>query len=464
MSDAQMDDTCQNIEAAIIASETQSQNVQEGLAERMDKLRSTLNDISDFLSEQRRAQAGQYDALRHETASLATALEEHQTHAGKEQDEIAQLQALVRQHEEDAQTAKERLAQMEKTRAEQTDADQAARRRIADLETQLKEQETDQHAVGKRVEELENAERDLRARLDDAAAKEQALTAEHATAQARMAVVLGELDTLKPLASQSEALQSELDTERARLAELESKYEREIAKGTKAVIAQQLAEALQDLENANAELASLRTGNADSATEAPESAESPSGDETVIMSTLNLDADDETEAPDVELPELQPDETGEEAPPKPKREPHGPSLGDILLERGAISADQLDLASQQQREARNISLGEILVEQGLVEPEVVAQALAAQQGVEFVRLDPQAIDREAAFLVSGRIAQNHSCIPIAASDDSVTLAMVDPLNLIAIEDVERATGRTIEPVVATLKDVASAIKVVYEEP
>ena len=138
-------------------------------------------------------------------------------------------------------------------------------------------------------------------------------------------------------------------------------------------------------------------------------------------------------------------------------------VGSILIDAGLVTREQLDeaLAIRQEPANSNKRLGAILVEQGYATSDEVAQALASQLQLEFVRTDSATPEYEAVKLVSARLARHHLCFPMACTDDTLTLAMANPLDLIAIEDVELATNRHVEPVVAGEQDILSAVERFY---
>lgn len=140
---------------------------------------------------------------------------------------------------------------------------------------------------------------------------------------------------------------------------------------------------------------------------------------------------------------------------------HKKSMGEILVEAGIITDKQLDSALDEQRSAKKRRLGSILVEKGLIREEIVAQVVASQLQLPFVRLSETKIQRGAMALLDGRLATHHMCFPISATTEEVVVAMANPLDLIAIEDLEFATHLKIRPVVATLSDITSAIVEYY---
>lgn len=136
-------------------------------------------------------------------------------------------------------------------------------------------------------------------------------------------------------------------------------------------------------------------------------------------------------------------------------------MGLILLKAGLISTEQLEMALSHQRSAWNRHLGSILVELGFVEEEAVARAIAAQTRVEFVQLreTPPLVD--AVRLVARKLAEHHTVIPLRTHLNELQVAMANPLDLVALEDLKLATGRPIQPLVATAHDIELAIKRYY---
>ena len=137
-------------------------------------------------------------------------------------------------------------------------------------------------------------------------------------------------------------------------------------------------------------------------------------------------------------------------------------LGEILWEMGVITLEQLEDALEEQRLNPQAKLGAILQERGYASPEAVAQAVALRAQTEYVEVDPQAIAPDVAGLIPARLASLHKCVPIRADEDTVTLAMANALDIVAIEDVERVSQRRVQPVVATEPRILEVIDQVYE--
>ncbi|MCL4690979.1 MAG: hypothetical protein KJ060_00485 [Candidatus Hydrogenedentes bacterium] len=136
-------------------------------------------------------------------------------------------------------------------------------------------------------------------------------------------------------------------------------------------------------------------------------------------------------------------------------------MGDILVDAGVLTQEQLEHALQEQQEHPQRRLGAILVDLGHTESEVVAQVLACQLKLPFIHLESDVPEESAVRLVNGRLCRHHHCIPVRIEDETVILAMSNPLDLIAIEDIELATSRRVDPVVAAEPDIAKAIDWFY---
>ncbi|MGH2661707.1 MAG: GspE/PulE family protein [Actinomycetota bacterium] len=137
--------------------------------------------------------------------------------------------------------------------------------------------------------------------------------------------------------------------------------------------------------------------------------------------------------------------------------PDTKDLGEVLLDEGLITSDQLATASAEQERVGR-SLGRVLIDLGLIkEPELVA-ALASQIGLEFVDLSDRQIDPQAASLISDQVARRYRALPIGFENDRLIVAMSDPANVFALDDIRTITGMEVKPVVATAADVETAIR------
>ena len=128
----------------------------------------------------------------------------------------------------------------------------------------------------------------------------------------------------------------------------------------------------------------------------------------------------------------------------------------MLLSEGLITQAQLDAALKAQAE-RGLPIGQLLVELGAVTDAVLSGALARQLGLEFVDLAEYPIDRGAVALLPEAMARRLLALPITWADDRLQVAMADPGNVLAIDDLRAVTGAEIQVVVATRTQLAEAI-------
>lgn len=135
-------------------------------------------------------------------------------------------------------------------------------------------------------------------------------------------------------------------------------------------------------------------------------------------------------------------------------------LGDVLLERGLVAdADVADAAAEQRRTGR--SLGRILVDRGLLSESQVVAAIAAQIGMEFVDLGDFTFDGSITSLITPAIARRHLVVPLSLRHGHLVVAMADPANVVALDDLRTLTHLDVRPVVSTRADVLAAIDRVY---
>jgi type IV pilus assembly protein PilB len=131
-------------------------------------------------------------------------------------------------------------------------------------------------------------------------------------------------------------------------------------------------------------------------------------------------------------------------------------LGDILLESGLVNTIQLQEAvTEQQRVGR--SLGRVLVDQGVLTESQLVAALATQIGMRFVDLTEYPVDGSAVAKITDAVARRHTALPIGYDEGKLLVAMADPANVFALDDMRSLTKMEIKPVVATRSDVLAAI-------
>jgi len=131
-------------------------------------------------------------------------------------------------------------------------------------------------------------------------------------------------------------------------------------------------------------------------------------------------------------------------------------LAEILLESGFVDEAQLAAAyDEHQREGR--SLGRVLVEHGVLTEAQLVAALAHQIGLPFVDLTDHNVDGSAVALVPAAVCRRHAVLPIGYDEGRLVLAMADPGNVFALDDVRSMTGLELRPVVATRDDLLNAV-------
>lgn len=135
-------------------------------------------------------------------------------------------------------------------------------------------------------------------------------------------------------------------------------------------------------------------------------------------------------------------------------------LGDLLLRSGAITEEQLSEALALQKEKRE-RLGTVLIENGIIKESQLIEALTTQLGVEYIDLNSYEIPADMARLLPRSIAKKYQVVPVKATRTDVFLAMADPLNFVAIEEVAAATRRHVVPMITTMAAVNRAVLNLY---
>jgi type IV pilus assembly protein PilB len=137
-------------------------------------------------------------------------------------------------------------------------------------------------------------------------------------------------------------------------------------------------------------------------------------------------------------------------------------LGEILVRENLLSPQQLREALDYQREHGG-RLGFNLVKLGLVSDDMITAVLSRQYGVPSVNLELFDIDESVIRLIPQEVAQKYSVLPLSRVGATLTLAMVDPTNVFAMDDIKFMTGLNIEPVVVSEASVQEAIAKYYAQ-
>jgi len=135
-------------------------------------------------------------------------------------------------------------------------------------------------------------------------------------------------------------------------------------------------------------------------------------------------------------------------------------LGDFLLQAGLIDQEKLEEAIVLQRVSKE-RLGRVLVKLGYVTEEDIAQTLSQQLRIPYLSFSDHILDKKMILLVPEGVARNYLLVPVSKKDKVLTVAMVDPLNILAIDELSIRTRLTIEPVIAPEEDIKRAIDELY---
>ena len=135
-------------------------------------------------------------------------------------------------------------------------------------------------------------------------------------------------------------------------------------------------------------------------------------------------------------------------------------LGDLLIAAGTITPEELDMGLQRQKETKE-RLGAALISAGIITEAELIEALRLQLGIEYIDLSKTTIPISLAQVVPKNIAKQFQVVPVRMERDELYLAMSDPMNFYAIEEVKKAVRKKIVPMIATTEGVEHAILVLY---
>jgi len=138
-------------------------------------------------------------------------------------------------------------------------------------------------------------------------------------------------------------------------------------------------------------------------------------------------------------------------------------LGDLLVREKVITQEQLDTALKSQKSDGG-RLGSVLVKLGFLSDEDVTNFLSRQYGVPAINLNYFEIDPAVVKLVPQETARRYQILPLSRVGASLTIAMVDPTNVFAMDDIKFMTGFNIEPVVASETSIMEGIEKAYAAP
>src|SRR5215212_8795063 len=135
-------------------------------------------------------------------------------------------------------------------------------------------------------------------------------------------------------------------------------------------------------------------------------------------------------------------------------------LGELLTKASMITQDQLKESLRVQKETGG-KLGETLIKLGFVSEEDITECLSQQFGVPSINLQHFEIDSSVIKLIPGDVARKYNILPVNKTGATITIAMADPTNVFAMDDIKFMTGYNVEPVVASETAVTEAITRYY---
>ena len=138
-------------------------------------------------------------------------------------------------------------------------------------------------------------------------------------------------------------------------------------------------------------------------------------------------------------------------------------LGDILIRQNVLTEEQLKKALEMQK-GTGKKIGEVLVDSGMITEEMIVRALQMQLGLKVVRLAGVVIPKEVRDLISVNLLKKYQCIPFELDPYNANilhLAMADPMDMAAIDDISIVTNLQVEPYIASARDVLAAIDRCY---
>ncbi|MEW9699795.1 GspE/PulE family protein [Paenibacillus sp. SI8] len=135
-------------------------------------------------------------------------------------------------------------------------------------------------------------------------------------------------------------------------------------------------------------------------------------------------------------------------------------IGDMLVETNLITEDQLQSALEEQK-LSNSRLGDILISKRYVTEEQIIEVLEMQLGIPHVQLHAQQIDPKAIAVVPQKLAERYKVLPLRIDGNTLLVAMYDPMDYFAIDDLRMSTGMHIDPVIASKEELGRAIPRYY---
>jgi type IV pilus assembly protein PilB len=141
----------------------------------------------------------------------------------------------------------------------------------------------------------------------------------------------------------------------------------------------------------------------------------------------------------------------------------GPALGEILVERKALTEEQLREAMTRQQRSRK-RLGEILMDLGFASPDAVLDGLSAQLGVPPTRVNSYTVTPEALTCLSEKVARKYTAVPLLKVGSTLIVATANPRDLQALNDLKFAAGCEVQTMIALESEIQQALATFYGNP
>ena len=135
-------------------------------------------------------------------------------------------------------------------------------------------------------------------------------------------------------------------------------------------------------------------------------------------------------------------------------------IGDLLVESGILSEEHLQKALKEQQEL-DMRLGDVLISRGYITEQQLIEVLEFQLGIPHVKLYRQKIDPKIIQLIPQKLAEQHNVLPVNTHGNKLMVAMADPLDYFAIDELRMSTGYRIEPAIASKDELMRAINRYY---
>src|SRR3954471_11288816 len=134
-------------------------------------------------------------------------------------------------------------------------------------------------------------------------------------------------------------------------------------------------------------------------------------------------------------------------------------LGQLLLNKGLIKPEDLERALEEQKRSNHQKLlGEVLVELGFCSEDQITESLAQAYGVPYARVSPRIADPKVIASLPKEFLEKHQVLPLFLVEGILTVAIPEPANVFLLEEIERLSGYQVQVVAATVRDIRSTLQ------